>query len=131
MKTSFISDTISFSHSTDSESMLKNTPLTNTAQVDRIKKFSYVDSVGNKITTDKNIKKKSQATDMESVGNYINIGYQLVIPLLGGVGVGLLIDSRLGTKPWFTLGLIIGGAALSIYNLFSLVKKENERRRTS
>lgn len=105
--------------------------LTNQQSADKIKKFSYVDSQGNKKDSHKDVRMpKKTETDLVSIGNYINIGYNLVVPLLLGVMIGLFLDAKLQTKPWFTLCLIIGGAGLSIYNLYSLVKKENERRRT-
>lgn len=102
-------------------------PLTNAGTTDRMKKFSYIDKQGERNeSTKKQVKKKDiRDMDLEIVGKYINIGYYLVIPILIGTIVGIYIDSKFGTQPKFTLSLILLGAALSIYNLFSLAKKEN------
>ena len=102
-------------------------PLTNTKVADRIKKFSYIDKQGDRNeSTKKHVKKKDiRDMDLEMIGKYINIGYYLVIPILIGTILGIYLDSKFGTQPRFTLSLILLGGALSIYNLFSLAKKEN------
>ena len=102
-------------------------PLTNTMAPDRIKKFSYIDKQGDRNeSTKKQVKKKDiKDMDLELIGKYINIGYYLVIPILFGTIFGIYLDSKFGTQPRFTLSLILLGAVLSIYNLFSLAKKEN------
>ena len=102
-------------------------PLTKEGSLDRIKKFSYIDIHGDRTESQKKQTKKKDIRDMdlELIGKYINIGYYLVIPILFGTIFGIYLDSKFGTQPRFTLSLILLGAVLSIYNLFSLAKKEN------
>lgn len=52
----------------------------------------------------------------------INVGYSLIIPLLLGVIIGLVLDSRFQSKPVFTVIFILLGAISSFYNLFKLIK---------
>lgn len=99
--------------------------LTNNKSADRIKKFSYIDSQGIRQTLEKKEKEKKSEMDLEVVGRYMNIGYMLVIPMLLGVLLGIYLDTKFHTKPLFTVGLIVLGAIISIYNLFSLVRNEN------
>ncbi len=46
------------------------------------------------------------------------IGAELVSALIVGVGIGLLLDSWLDTKPWFFLLFFVLGAAAGILNVF-------------
>jgi len=124
-----ITETYSYSRSdiaaSDYSENLK--PLTNAGATVRIKKFSYIDKQGQRNESpQKQVKKKDiRDMDLEKIGKYINIGYYLVIPILIGTILGIYLDSKFGTQPKFTLSLILLGGALSIYNLFSLAKKEN------
>lgn len=43
------------------------------------------------------------------------IGCLTVVVILLALGAGLWLDSRLGTKPWFTLGLVLASIPVSLY----------------
>ena len=43
------------------------------------------------------------------------VGCLTVIVILAALGVGIWLDQRLGTRPAFTLGLVLGSIPLSIY----------------
>lgn len=43
------------------------------------------------------------------------IGCLTVVIILLALGAGLWLDSRLGTKPWFTLGLVLASIPLSLF----------------
>jgi len=49
------------------------------------------------------------------------IGVELVAALIVGVGIGLLLDHWLGTKPWFLLLFFVLGSAAGILNVFRAV----------
>jgi len=49
------------------------------------------------------------------------IGVELVAALIVGVGIGLLLDHWLGTKPWFLLLFFVLGSAAGIVNVFRAV----------
>jgi len=70
----------------------------------------------------------------------MSIGWDLAIPIFGGVLLGYFLDQWLGTKPTFTIGLLVFGIFLGYYNLGKFVnrmkrldekymkkKKENEK----
>jgi len=52
-----------------------------------------------------------------------NVGYYLLTPLILGVIVGLFIDNKFKTKPWFTLVFILFGLLASLYNLLRITKE--------
>lgn len=54
----------------------------------------------------------------------INVGYSLVTPILIGVIVGLGLDNKFHTKPYFTVFFIFFGMVSSIYNLYKMYKDE-------
>ena len=68
--------------------------------------------------------KKSSGTKKNFFTDYINInvGYSLIIPILLGVIIGLILDSRFQSKPVFTVFFIFLGTVSSFYNLFKLIK---------
>jgi ATP synthase protein I len=49
------------------------------------------------------------------------IGVELVSALAVGVGIGLLLDYWLGTKPWMLLLFFVLGAAAGILNVYRTV----------
>jgi ATP synthase protein I len=48
----------------------------------------------------------------------LKIGIELVSALAVGVGIGLLLDSWLGTGPWMLLLFFVLGAAAGILNVY-------------
>lgn len=59
--------------------------------------------------------------------NHIGIGYNLVIPLLLGVLLGLFLDNFLKTgSHFFTAIFILLGLLSSLFNLFKLAKTKKE-----
>jgi len=51
----------------------------------------------------------------------MRIGVEIVAALIVGVGIGLLLDHWLGTKPWFLLLFFVLGAAAGFLNVFRVV----------
>ncbi|OGK57278.1 hypothetical protein A3J15_02185 [Candidatus Roizmanbacteria bacterium RIFCSPLOWO2_02_FULL_38_10] len=68
------------------------------------------------------ISKKNVKNDNLLIANSLNIGYYLVSPILIGVFFGLFIDSKINTKPTFTLIFIVLGLIASFYNLRKIYK---------
>jgi len=52
----------------------------------------------------------------------MRVGVELVAALAVGVGIGLLLDYWLGTKPWLLLLFFVLGAAAGLVNVFRLVQ---------
>lgn len=51
----------------------------------------------------------------------LRIGVELVAALMVGVGIGLLLDHWLGTRPWMLLLFFVIGAAAGILNVFRVM----------
>lgn len=67
-------------------------------------------------------KEKKSKNSYAPIANYLDIGYHLVSPIVGGVLFGLYIDTKLKTRPVFTLVFLFLGVVLSFYNLYKLSK---------
>lgn len=59
------------------------------------------------------------------LGFAMRIGTELVAALVIGVGIGLLLDSWLGTKPWFMLVFFLFGAAAGMFNVYRVVGNQD------
>lgn len=51
----------------------------------------------------------------------LRIGVDIVAALIVGVGIGLLLDYWLGTRPWMLVVFFVLGAAAGILNVFRAV----------
>lgn len=63
-----------------------------------------------------------QRGEQGGLGTALRVGVDLVAALGVGVGIGLLLDYWLGTKPWFFILFFLLGAAagfLSVYRVAS------------
>jgi ATP synthase protein I len=56
------------------------------------------------------------------IGFAFKIGADIVSALIVGVGIGLLLDNWLETKPWFLVLFFILGAAAGFMNVFRTVR---------
>jgi len=59
----------------------------------------------------------------------LTIGWDLAIPIVGGVLLGHALDRWLGTTSIFTLGLLVLGVMGAYYNLLRLIRRLNEQDR--
>jgi len=91
--------------------------------VKMINNYFEIDKHGNLKKTNQDLKKKPK-TKKSFFNDYINInvGYSIVTPILLGVIIGLILDSRFHSKPVFTVFFIFLGTVGSFYNLFRLIK---------
>jgi predicted F0F1-ATPase subunit len=62
-----------------------------------------------------------------------SLGWDLALPIFGGVLLGHLLDRRLGTRYAFTLGLLVLGIGTGFYNVARSIQRveARERRRAS
>ncbi len=51
------------------------------------------------------------------------LGWELALPIFGGVLAGYSLDRWLGTRPTFTLGLLTLGLGASVYNLWRVIQR--------
>lgn len=56
-----------------------------------------------------------------------SLGWELAVPIFGGVMLGHLLDRRLGTAYVFTLGLLVLGIGTGFYNLMRSIQRFEER----
>lgn len=68
-------------------------------------------------------KPKSSSSDRSNSGLNLamRIGVELVAALIVGVGIGLLLDHWLGTKPWLMVVFFLLGAAAGFLNVYRVV----------
>lgn len=55
------------------------------------------------------------------MGQAASIGATLAFCIFVGTGLGVLLDRWLGTRPWFTLILMIFGIVAGFYNVIRMV----------
>ena len=53
-----------------------------------------------------------------------SLGWSLVVPIVGGALLGNYIDRLTGQEFTWTIGLLFGGVAMSLYNLYHILYKE-------
>lgn len=58
---------------------------------------------------------------------YTTLGWELALPIFGGVLGGYYLDRWLGTKPTFTLGLLTLGLGASAYNIWRFIQRLEAR----
>ena len=62
--------------------------------------------------------KAPHTTNRSGLSLAMRLGVELVSALIIGVGIGLLLDYWLGTKPWFMLLFFVFGSAAGIMNVY-------------
>ena len=88
-----------------------------------INNYFEIDKQGNLRKTERNLKNQNKRKkDLFSQYLNINVGYSLVTPILIGVIIGLALDNKFHTKPYFTVFFIFFGMISSIYNLYKMIK---------
>lgn len=62
------------------------------------------------------------------------LGWNLIVPIVGGVLLGRYLDDRFGNEFTWTLSLLLGGVAVAFNNLYAMYAEhsgaEPSRRRT-
>jgi len=53
-----------------------------------------------------------------------NLGWSLVVPIVGGAFLGSYLDRITGQEFAWTIGLLFSGVAMSLYNLYHILYKE-------
>ncbi len=70
-------------------------------------------------------KKGSYNDSLAGVGYRMSI--ELVVGICVGLGLGWLIDTQMGTRPWFMIGLMFLGLAAGILNVVRLSRDVQRR----
>lgn len=82
-----------------------------------------IDHIGMKVQNEKKTKK----TEKNMLAKYVNVGYYLLTPLLGGVFLGVVLDNIFHTKPLMTLIGIGVGTLSTLYNLKKIATPSSEK----
>ena len=53
-----------------------------------------------------------------------NLGWSLLVPIVGGAFLGSYLDKMTGQGLAWTVGLLFAGVAMSLYNLYHILFKE-------
>lgn len=75
----------------------------------------------------KSVIKKSQQTGWEFASVAGQIGFDIALPMVLGLVIGTKLDERWGTKPTFTLGLLVVGLVLSCASLIRIVRDASRK----
>ncbi len=82
--------------------------------------------------------KKQKGSDlgqvMKELGPYLNLGLQMLIPIVGGAFFGQWLDGKNETTPLWTIICAILGIAVGFYSFFKTIseaqkKGKNDKRR--
>ena len=74
---------------------------------------------------DKGSKTSSYNDSLAGVGYRMSI--ELVVGICAGLGLGWLVDTQMGTKPWFMIGFMFLGLVAAIFNVVRLSKDVQRR----
>jgi ATP synthase protein I len=92
--------------------MKDDSPLPSLAKLDEKLRAAYA----------KRRKSKARPEDQgQGLAFALRIGVEIFAALIVGVGMGVLLDWWLGTKPWFLLLFFVLGAAAGFMNVFRVV----------
>ena len=58
------------------------------------------------------------------VGTVSSLGWSMVLPMVGGALLGNYLDKLTGREYVWTIGLLFGGVAMSLYNMYQILFKE-------
>lgn len=61
--------------------------------------------------------------DKSQLMDAMNVGVYLVVPLLVGLGIGIILDTKLGTKPICIIFGLLMGSVGSFFNLIKIVRE--------
>ena len=59
----------------------------------------------------------------------MSLGWDLAIPIFGGVIIGYFLDRWLDSSPTFTLGLLLVGIGVGYYNVVRFIRKVTIKKR--
>lgn len=55
-----------------------------------------------------------------ALGMFMQIGATMTASIVGGLLAGRWLDEKLGSSPWFSLGLLLLGVGGAVYFLFKI-----------
>jgi predicted F0F1-ATPase subunit len=58
------------------------------------------------------------------VASASSLGWSMILPIVGGVLLGKYLDEQAGSGVIWTVGLLFGGVAMALYNMYYILFKE-------
>lgn len=85
---------------------------------------SHIQKIGSSLAIEPfHRKKKKQSVENIRLIDALDLGVYFVVPLLCGLGLGVFLDNKLGTKPvCIVFGLVLGACG-SFFNLLKIVRQ--------
>jgi len=68
------------------------------------------------------ITNKQRLMNLTIVGIISQVGCLTLVIILAALFGGMFLDSRMGTKPWFTIGLILASIPVSLFLMVIIVR---------
>jgi len=85
---------------------------------------SHIQKVGSSFTIEPfHQKKKKKADEKFRLIDVMDLGMYLLVPLLAGIGVGIVLDVKFGTKPLCVISGLLLGTVGSFFNLLKIVRQ--------
>lgn len=78
---------------------------------------------------DKN-NKTSKSKVFREMMPYMNLGLQMVIPIILGAFIGKWIDEKNDTSPLWMIALSIFGIIVGMYSFFKTINDENKKKKS-
>jgi F0F1-type ATP synthase assembly protein I len=69
------------------------------------------------------LNKKSNTRNLVIAALAGQVGVFTLVIVLAAVFAGLALDAHYGTKPWFTVGLLVASIPVSLFTMIFLVRK--------
>lgn len=69
-------------------------------------------------------REKEEEKFLGTISFATELGFLVVVPLLGGAFFGQFLDRNFGTTPKLTLSLIFFGLMISFFNIYNLIKEK-------
>lgn len=71
-----------------------------------------------------------QKSFYETFGLYVGVGSQIVAATVFGAWVGLKLDEKLASQPFFLLGGLMAGCVAGFYSMYRIIRFYNSRRKS-
>ena len=85
---------------------------------------SHIKKIGSSFTIESfHQKKKVPVPEKFRLYDALDLGFYLVIPLLAGLAIGIVLDGKLGTKPFCIISGLLLGSVGSFFNLIKIVRQ--------
>lgn len=65
------------------------------------------------------------STRMQAIMKYSGLAFQMLGIIGGGAWLGYWLDGKFGTQPWLTIGLLLLGVFVAVFQVIRSLTKES------